>query len=239
MRGDDEVLAGGHAEHARSGRPGFREQAIPVGRQQPRRRGAAPAAAGSGATPRAASRPTIRARTTAACSPMPPVKTTASREGSAVAAAPMAAAARRSNMASASSASESPASAAASRSRTSAEVPDTPSRPARWSSSSASASGVRWPSRIAQKSTPGSIEPERVPIITPSSGVMPIEVSAERPASTAVTEQPLPRWATTSRGPGRFRSAAARAAAHATEIPWKPNFRTPHAACHSAASGYR
>ena len=45
---------------------------------------------------------------------------------------------------------------------------------------------------------PGSTEPDRVPIISPSSGVMPIDVEADRLPSTAVTEQPLPRWATTS-----------------------------------------
>ena len=34
---------------------------------------------------------------------------------------------------------------------------------------------------------------------TPSSGLKPIVVSTERPSSTAVTEQPPPRWQTTSR----------------------------------------
>ena len=46
---------------------------------------------------------------------------------------------------------------------------------------------------------PGSIEPARVAIGTPSSGVQPIVVSTERPSRTAVTEHPLPRWQTTSR----------------------------------------
>ena len=40
----------------------------------------------------------------------------------------------------------------------------------------------------------GSMSPERVPITRPSSGVKPIEVSTERPFSTAVMEAPLPRW---------------------------------------------
>ena len=44
----------------------------------------------------------------------------------------------------------------------------------------------------------GSIEPERVAIGTPSSGLKPIVVSTERPSRTAVTEQPPPRWHTTS-----------------------------------------
>ena len=65
-------------------------------------------------------------------------------------------------------------------------------------------------------SAPGSTEPERVAIGTPSSGLKPIVVSTERPSSTAVTEQPPPRWQTTSR---RARTCSA---AHCTESPWKP-----------------
>ena len=62
----------------------------------------------------------------------------------------------------------------------------------------------------------GSIEPERVAIGTPSSGEKPIVVSTERPSSTAVAEQPPPRWSTTSRGTGTC------SAAHCTESPWNP-----------------
>ena len=71
---------------------------------------------------------------------------------------------------------------------------------------------------------PGSIEPLRVPIIRPSSGVRPIDVATERPPSTAVTEQPLPRCATTRRSlsAGLARSWAARSADQATDMPWKP-----------------
>ena len=70
------------------------------------------------------------------------------------------------------------------------------------------------PQQVEQE--PGSTEPERVAIGTPSSGVKPIVVSTERPSRTAVTEQPPPRWQTTRRGTGT------RSAAHATERPWKP-----------------
>ena len=42
----------------------------------------------------------------------------------------------------------------------------------------------------------GSISPLRVPIIKPSNGVKPIEVSILFPFSTAVTEAPLPKWQT-------------------------------------------
>ena len=44
----------------------------------------------------------------------------------------------------------------------------------------------------------GSIEPERVPITTPSSGVSPMVVSTLLPFLTAAQEQPLPRWAVMS-----------------------------------------
>ena len=40
---------------------------------------------------------------------------------------------------------------------------------------------------------PGSIEPLRVPIGTPSNGVKPIVVSMDFPAMDAVIEEPLPR----------------------------------------------
>ncbi len=40
--------------------------------------------------------------------------------------------------------------------------------------------------------TPGSILPERVPIIVPPSGVNPIEVSTDLPPLMAVIETPLP-----------------------------------------------
>ncbi len=40
----------------------------------------------------------------------------------------------------------------------------------------------------------GSMSPLRVPIIRPSRGVNPIEVSMDTPCSMAVTDAPLPRW---------------------------------------------
>ncbi len=39
----------------------------------------------------------------------------------------------------------------------------------------------------------GSMSPLRVPITSPSSGVMPMEWSTALPPATAVIEQPLPR----------------------------------------------
>ena len=54
--------------------------------------------------------------------------------------------------------------------------------------------------RSRWSSAPGSTEPGAVAIGTPSSGEKPIVVSTERPSRTAVTEQPPPRWQTTSRG---------------------------------------
>ena len=42
----------------------------------------------------------------------------------------------------------------------------------------------------------GSMLPERVPITTPSSGVRPMVVSTHLPFTTALIEDPLPRWQT-------------------------------------------
>ena len=42
--------------------------------------------------------------------------------------------------------------------------------------------------------TAGSMLPERVPMMTPSRGVMPMLVSTHLPPSTAAMELPLPRW---------------------------------------------
>ena len=58
----------------------------------------------------------------------------------------------------------------------------------------------------------GSIAPQRVPIIKPSSGVRPIDVSTAMPWSIALIEQPLPRWQVISlrSSIGSSRNAAAR-----------------------------
>ena len=100
-------------------------------------------------------------------------------------------------------------SASASSSPPSAASPDSS-----FSARSSSSSGT--PARRRYRSAPGSTEPERVAIGTPSSGVKPIVVSTERPSSTAVTEQPPPRWQTTSRG------RVERSATDSTASPWKP-----------------
>ena len=42
----------------------------------------------------------------------------------------------------------------------------------------------------------GSRSPERVPMISPSSGVNPIDVSTDSPPLTAVTLAPFPKWHT-------------------------------------------
>ncbi len=58
----------------------------------------------------------------------------------------------------------------------------------------------------------GSMEPERVPIMMPSSGVNPMLVSTLLPLRTAVTDAPFPRWQTISRDEfaGTCNSSAAR-----------------------------
>ena len=72
------------------------------------------------------------------------------------------------------------------------EVPDTPSRPdSLLSQASTSSMGTpswraRWPGRV------GSTSPDLVPIISPSKGVNPMDVSTDTPPRTAAAEQPLP-----------------------------------------------
>ena len=79
--------------------------------------------------------------------------------------------------------------------------PESPSRPDSDSSACSISSSVELAACAAGGArSPASIEPERVAIGTPSSGLKPIVVSTERPSRTAVTEQPPPRWQTTSRG---------------------------------------
>src|SRR3954451_20234498 len=138
-------------------------------------------------TPRTASRRTICDRTDAACSPMPPVKTTPSRRPRDVAAAAIPPAARAANISRASAAFAEPPAAAASSSRTSPLPPPTPASPERCSRASATWSTLSPPWRIAWTMIPGSMDPERVRIIRPSSGVKPIDVHTDRPAATADT----------------------------------------------------
>ena len=59
---------------------------------------------------------------------------------------------------------------------------------------------------------------------TPARGVKPMEVSTDLPQSTAVTEEPLPRWQEISLSSSGFLSSmtAARAATYLWEVPWKP-----------------
>src|SRR5260370_17016729 len=51
---------------------------------------------------------------------------------------------------------------------------------------------------------PGSTEPERVPIMRPSSRVNPMVVATLRPSRIAAKEQPFPRWQVTSFREFRF-----------------------------------
>ena len=62
---------------------------------------------------------------------------------------------------------------------------------------------------------PGSIEPLRVPIIRPSSGVKPMVVSMLFPPRTAASEAPLPRWQMISRSDSGSASEHLRRAAAA------------------------
>ena len=70
----------------------------------------------------------------------------------------------------------------------------------------------------------GSMLPDRVPMRMPSCGVKPMEVSTARPRSTAVMEEPLPRWQVTifSSDRGRPILSAALPETYRWEVPWKP-----------------
>ena len=71
--------------------------------------------------------------------------------------------------------------------------PVSPSRPLRWLSRSSMSSTAKPPSRRRWKMTVGSRSPLRVPITSPSSGDIPIEVATLRPPATAQALAPLPR----------------------------------------------
>src|SRR5215207_1837946 len=101
--------------------------------------------------------------------------------------------------------------------------PDPRSRP----SDTSSADSPRC--RCSQSTAPGSTEPERVAMTSPSSGVNPIVVSTDRPEATAHSDAPAPRWQVTTRNPSTARpsSSAVRRAAYEWDSPWKPYLRTP------------
>ncbi|MEH3077935.1 MAG: hypothetical protein PGN11_14915 [Quadrisphaera sp.] len=86
----------------------------------------------------------------------------------------------------------------------------------------------------------GSTSPLRVPIAAPASGVRPMVVSTLRPPCTAVTETPLPTWATTRSAPstGTPRKFAARLVTTCTLVPWKPYLRRPYRRATSASTAY-
>ena len=106
-----------------------------------------------------------------------------------------------------------PLAASASRSRRSLEMPERPRRPL-FLLSSELTSAELYPRRSRKSMMAGSMSPLRVPIIRPSRGVKPMEVSMDLPCSMAVTEAPLPRWQvmTFVFSGKRFRSSMARAA---------------------------
>jgi hypothetical protein len=64
--------------------------------------------------------------------------------------------------------------------------------------SMSSSSSMPYPCRRSPSTTPGSRSPERVAIGSPPSGENPIEVSMERPCSTAQAEQPAPSCSVTA-----------------------------------------
>src|SRR5699024_4253551 len=75
----------------------------------------------------------------------------------------------------------------------------------------------------------GSRSPERVPIVTPASGVNPIEVSIDLPFSTAVILAPFPKWHVIKRNllRGISKTSDAFSETYLCEVPWNPYF-LPH-----------
>ncbi len=73
---------------------------------------------------------------------------------------------------------------------------------------------VRFSFSMMKGTIAGSMAPQRVPIIRPSRGVRPMEVSTATPWSMAEMEQPLPRWQVMSfrSSKGSSMKAAARSA---------------------------
>ncbi|MPN04558.1 hypothetical protein SDC9_151799 [bioreactor metagenome] len=121
-----------------------------------------------------------------------------------------------------------PFSMASSKSRKSEDTPDTPITPdflLRMSSISSMPSLYLF---IRYWRMPASMSPTRVPMGRPATGVKPMEVSTLFPPSTAVTEEPLPRWQVMifSSPAGLPSISAARAATYMWEVPWNPYRRT-------------
>ena len=117
-----------------------------------------------------------------------------------------------------------PSSAALYTSRMSEDTPDRPIRPLFLLSRFSVSVGVRCSLLAMHSTTAGSRSPERVPISTPSSGVRPMLVSTHLPLTTALRDEPLPRWHTMIllSLPFRPSSSIARADTKRCEVPWKP-----------------
>ena len=77
--------------------------------------------------------------------------------------------------------------------RKSDETPDTAIIPDFLFNTSLTSSGVMPILSHKKNTTEASMQPLRVPMIRPSNGVKPIEVSTHLPPLTAVTEAPLPK----------------------------------------------
>ena len=90
-----------------------------------------------------------------------------------------------------------PCSAAAWSVRMSFERPEIPSRPDFRLSASITSSALQPSAFFMCEMIEGSMEPLRVSMTTPSTGVRPIVVSRLWPFRTAAREQPLPRCAVT------------------------------------------
>ncbi len=161
--------------------------------------------AGSTARPRKPKLAQAAARTSAEFSPIPAVNTKASIPFKDAIIEPRLERRRCTKMSNASFARAFPRFIAATTSRISPETPEIPSNPDFVFKSSSSILPSKWPCWSRYVRIPGSTEPERVPIMSPSSGVNPMVVSMLTPPRIAASEHPLPRWQVTSLRSERFR----------------------------------
>ena len=122
-----------------------------------------------------------------------------------------------------------PDSASSDKSRKSLDVPDNPNKPDSLFKISNTCSAVLPVFSIINGIKAGSILPERVPIVTPASGVKPIDVSIDLPPSIAAIDAPLPMWHEIIRKSsiGLSNISAALCDTNLWLVPWKPYLRMP------------
>ena len=102
--------------------------------------------------------------------------------------------------------------------------PHTPARPDFLFIKVSISAGVRLSFSMMKGTMAGSMDPQRVPMTRPSSGVRPMLVSRHLPFFTQLMDEPLPRCMvmelSSLRGLPRYLAVAL--AMYLWEVPWKP-----------------